>query len=125
MRLDKGEALSGWRCLDSPWRRLAVYCSWMVATFDLGLSRPVLTDCCGMFRNTSQMRGSSVSILTVHGCGCTVCGRDEPCDGWSLLSESTLEETVDAWCADTDLLQINKVCLKQGRPRIDVVVQLY
>lgn len=74
------------------------------------------THCCGMFRNTSQMRGSSVSILTVHGCGCTVCGRHDPCDGWSLLSESTLEEAVDARRADTDLLQINKVCLKQGRP---------
>lgn len=59
MRLGKGEALSEWKCLDSPWRTLALASSHLQS---VGLSNLMLR----MFRNTSQMRGRSVlSIVTV------------------------------------------------------------
>lgn len=62
--------------------RLTVPCFWTVATCNLGLSSLELTDCCGMSRDTSQMKGSSLSA-----CGGTVTGRDAPRDGLCCLSQ--------------------------------------
>lgn len=59
MRLGQGEALSEWKCLDSPWRTLALASRRLQS---VGRSNLMLR----MFRNTSQRRGRSVlSIISV------------------------------------------------------------